>query len=212
MEVLKEFIENPDVLALFDYGSFVYGTHSEKSDRDFIMVVKDEADDFKNVDSLKEKNIDITIHRLNQFKKLIEEHEISALECLFLDSRHVHKKNVDMEFHLHKPTLRNSISAKSSNSWVKAKKKFIIQEDYNPYIGQKSAWHALRMLDFGAQIGTNDKIIRYDSCNDLLTKLLNCNSWQEIDENFRLIYNKKSSDFKLVAPKEIKPVEFKKKI
>ena len=126
------------------------------------------------------------------------------MKCLFLNNKKIKKNELDVNFSLNKNTLRHSISAKSSNSWVKAKKKFIVEEDYNPYIGQKSAWHAIRMLDFGIQLATLGKIENYSSSNKLLNKITSCKSWSEIDENFRFMYNEKSSQFKLVAPKEIK--------
>lgn len=196
----QEIINNPDVLALFDYGSVVYGTTSEKSDKDLIAVVKDEATGL----NLSKDKLDVSVYTQSQFNNLVAQHEISALECLFLASKHIHKNELDVEFILDKVALRNAISAKSSNSWVKAKKKFIVEEDFSPYIGKKSAWHAVRMLDFGTQIAKTGKIENYGSMNFLLKEILKCQSWQEIDQNFRLTYNGKSSEFKLVAPKDIK--------
>lgn len=197
-----EIINNQDVLALFDYGSVVYGTTGEQSDNDLIAVVKDNAPE---INFSKEK-LDVSIYTQTQFNDLVLQHEISALECLFLDKKHIHKNELNMEFILDKAALRNAISSKSSNSWVKAKKKFIVEEDFSPYIGKKSAWHAVRMLDFGTQIAKNGKIENYGSMNMLLKEILKCESWLEIDQNFRLTYNSKASEFRLVAPKEVKKV------
>lgn len=199
----KELINNPDILALFDYGSVVYGTLGEHSDHDLIAVIKDSA---KHIELSKEK-LDVTVYRESDFKELVLKHEISALECLFLDSKHIYKNELDIEFNLDKVILRSSVSGKSSNSWVKAKKKFIVEEDYNPYIGKKSAWHAIRMLDFATQIANEGKISNYSSMNPLLKEILNCETWNEIDQNFRLTYNTKASEFRLVAPKEINKIK-----
>ena len=194
MSNLKYLISDNNILAAFDYGSVVYGTHKENSDHDLIVVVKSKKDMINS-------QYDITQYTEQEFKSSIDSHEISALECLFLAPKHVHKNNLKIEFNLDKSILRTSISAKSSNSWVKAKKKFIVEADYNPYIGQKSAWHTLRMLDFGIQLATLGKITNYSESNLLLNSILECKSWNDIDKNFRIIYNSKSSNFKLVAPK-----------
>lgn len=194
MSNLKYLISDDNILAAFDYGSVVYGTNKEGSDHDLIVIVKNKEDMINKV-------YDITQYTEQEFKYLVDTHEISALECLFLDQKHVHKNNLQINFKLDKSLLRTSISSKSSNSWVKAKKKFIVEIDYSPYIGQKSAWHTLRMLDFGIQLATEGRIINYTESNLLLKHILECKSWDEIDKNFRSIYNSKSSKFKLVAPK-----------
>jgi hypothetical protein len=86
---------------------------------------------------------------------------------------------------------------------VKSKKKFIVEKDYSPYIGKKSAWHSIRILDFGYQIAKYGKINDYQSVNNLLKSIMKLNSWEEIDENFKTVYNETASRFKEVAPKEI---------
>lgn len=39
--------------------------------------------------------------------------------------------------------------------------------------------------------------------NDYYEPIMNCNSWEEIDQKFKKIYNKKATVFKLVAPKNL---------
>ena len=86
---------------------------------------------------------------------------------------------------------------------MKAKKKFIVEKDFNPYIGQKSAWHAIRMLEFGTQLGKNGSISDYSSMNHIYKDILACSSWEDLDKNFRTLYNQTASEFRLVAPKEV---------
>lgn len=193
--------DNDNIVAMYNYGSQVYGTINPKSDHDFIIVSKQLLKD--NEISYYNKFGDINNYSVEDFTRLIKEHEITALECIFLPKEHIWKEEIKWEFNLYLPDLRKSCSAKASNSWVKAKKKFIVEEDYNPYIGQKSAWHSLRIFDFGTQIATIGKIENYSRMNDLLPQILNCDTWEEIDEKFRKIHNNKASEFKLVAPKEI---------
>lgn len=199
---IQDYIATEDnIIALYDYGSVVYHTNTKDSDHDVILILK-EKEDIKTIDYLKQ-HLDVNVFSQEEFEKMLNEHEISALECLSLNQEYVWKETQKWEFTLHLPTLRNAISAKSSNSWVKAKKKFIVEKDFNDYVGKKSAWHAIRMLDFGIQIAQHEKITNFETMNDLLPKIMKCNSWEEIDSAFRKTYNETSSAFKLVAPKEI---------
>jgi histidyl-tRNA synthetase len=179
---------NDNIVSLYQYGSQVYGTSNPQSDMDMIMVVKD-LNGVTNQSDL--SDIDITIS------------EISVLECVFLPEDKILKNQKEWDFILDLPTLRKACSAKSSNSWVKAKKKLIVEEDYNLYVGQKSAWHAIRILQFGQQIAINSKIIDYSSANEFLHRIISCNDWEALDKNMRSVYNEESSKFKLVAPKEV---------
>lgn len=196
MSNLNYLTDNDNILAVFDYGSVVYGTNKETSDHDLIVVVK-------NNENITHSKYDITVYTEKEFKSLAEIHEISVLECLFLEKKHIHKNDLEINFKLDKNLLRTSISAKSSNSWVKSKKKFIVEVDYNPYIAKKSAWHTLRILDFGIQLAKEGRITNYTESNLLLKPILECDSWDEIDKNFKSIYNSKSSAFKILAPKQI---------
>lgn len=199
---IQEYIKIEDnIVALYDYGSIVYQTNNKDSDHDVILILKNKEDS-KTIDFLNQW-LDVNVFSEEEFKHMIKEHEISALECLFLNKENIWKENQSWHFELHLPTLRNAVSAKSSNSWVKAKKKFIVEKDFNDYIGKKSAWHAIRMLNFGTQIAKCEKIVDFKSMNDLLPQIMECHDWEEIDSKFRKTYNETSSAFKLVAPKEV---------
>ena len=99
------------------------------------------------------------------------------------------------------PKLRESISKKSSNSWVKAKKKLQpLSPDYAPKIGKKSAWHALRILAFGCQLAEHGKI-NVECMNHIYDSIMQCGEWADIDMQFRQTYNHLSTEFRKVAPK-----------
>lgn len=199
---VKNLVNTDDnVLALYMYGSRVYQTHKDNSDFDFIMVVNNKDDN--HAEKLISQQADVTVYNRHEFEQQIKEHEISVLECLFLDEKYKLKEDIKWDFTLELPQLRKSFSAKSSNSWVKAKKKLTVEADYNLYIGQKSAWHAIRILQFGQQVATQGKITNYAESNLLLPEILKCEDWTTLDNSFRNIYNGESSKFKLVAPKEI---------
>lgn len=196
-----KYLKDENIKAVYQYGSYVYGTNNEKSDKDIIVVIENNEKSKDTIEEL-QKDHDVNIYTKVDFEKMIKDHEITALECLFLKDQLIMKYH-QWDFNLDLPSLRNSVSQKSSNSWVKAKKKFIVEKDYAPYIGQKSAWHAIRMLDFATQIAQHGSIIDYSSKNDLLKEILTCNTWEEIDNNFRKLYNETASIFRQFAPKEV---------
>jgi predicted nucleotidyltransferase len=198
MNNFKQAVESDNnTICAYLYGSHVYGTNHKDSDFDFICIVKD-----KSLQSPLAKFGDVTNYTIEDFQNLINAHEISALECFFINDEFKIKEEHHFSFELNKQTLRNAISAKASNSWVKCKKKFIVEQDFNPYIGKKSAWHSLRIFDFGTQIATHGKILDYGSMNSVLSDIMQLNSWEEIDKGFRKFHNETASKFKAVAPKE----------
>lgn len=206
MKEFKEYInKNSNIISCFYYGSRVYGSHKEDSDFDFIVVVNEKEDITYN-------GCDITVYTKEEFQEKIQQHEISILECLFLPSEKIIKNEQSWNFQKDLGVLRKSISEKSSNSWVKCKKKFLVEKDYNPYVGKKSVWHSLRILDFGRQIAIHDKIIDYGSMNQYYEPIMSCNSWEEIEQNFKKFYNQKATEFKLVAPKGVENSNNKPKI
>jgi predicted nucleotidyltransferase len=189
--------QDNNTICAYVYGSHVYGTNHKDSDFDFICVVKD-----KTQDSPLAQFGDVTTYTTDEFQQLVTNHEISALECVFLKDEFKLKEEHQFTFELNKQVLRNAISAKASNSWVKCKKKFIVEQDFNPYIGKKSAWHSLRIFDFGTQIAINGKITDYGSMNSVMPDIMQLGSWAEIDAGFRKFHNETASKFKAVAPKE----------
>ncbi len=68
--------------------------------------------------------------------------------------------DLGITFKLDKTKLRVAISTIVSNSWVKGKKKLIVQGDYDLNLAIKSTFHSLRILDFGTQIAMEGKIIK----------------------------------------------------
>ena len=204
-----------NIISVYLYGSTVYGTANTKSDFDLIVVV-DRKDDVtlearaialaREYFKLSFHKFDANIYTEEEFLRGLEGMEISFLECVndvraYCDTgTSIYGKKHKMP-KIHLPTLRDSISRKASNSWVKAKKKLTIQEDYAPLIGKKSAWHAIRIINFGIQLATTGKIGDITSKSLEFFDVMSCNTWEEIDDKFRGVYNALSTEFRKVAPK-----------
>lgn len=202
-KILHELKLNKDVVInVYVYGSKVYGCHPS-GDLDLIIVVSSKYKERYN--QILSKNVDATIYREDFFKELINKHNISALECLFLPEDKILLKNKDFYFSLNLNSLRNSISQTASNSFVKTKKKLTVEKDYNTYIAKKSLFHSLRILMFGIQIAKFGFIKDYTEANYLWDKIVlnDLNDWTYYKTEYQPIYNNLRSKFRELAPKEL---------
>lgn len=193
-------IRPENILNMYLYGSRVYKCNNDQSDFDVIAVCNvGEA-----VKDVRENNLDITVYNIYEFEKQISKHEISVLECLFLPEDCIIKQDKKFDFVLSLPLLRCSISAKSSNSFVKAKKKMTVEKDLDLYVGQKSLFHCLRIIKFGTQIAKYRKIIDYTEANNYWNEMMfdSIITWELYKKRYQPIYNSLMTEFRKLAPKE----------
>lgn len=208
-------------LAIFSYGSSVY-KNKEPSDLDFI-VISDFAYKQKSI-IIKNVSVDFTFFSIEDFESLLVNHEISILECIYLNNNAMDSSllsyidpvlNTIIESNeLDFSSLRKSISRKSSNSYVKAKKKLIVEDDFDVNVSKKSLWHSFRMIYFGIQICKYKKINDYQQANILnkeieddykkIDSFKDKNEfWDYIHLKYKPRYNQLMSKFRLVAPKDL---------
>ena len=192
-------VKGDELLAIYPYGSRVYGTYNEKSDRDYILVYEgdDTAKDAQQYDS-RDKSISVHTYCETSWKEHLVNHKIFVVEC------HSIMPMVMFPFTLHLPTLRKEISAKASNSWVKCKKKIEVENDYHTAI--KSLFHSFRIPMFGIQIARHGRVVDFGQATpmweDELKELLNEKpSWTEIAEHYKSRHNALMSEFRKVAEK-----------
>src|SRR5690606_18207954 len=71
------------------FGSRVYGTATQSSDWDFVIVVQNSSDKIpSNMNGFTEihsKSITGNIYHLSRFQKRIDDNELQALMCVYLD-------------------------------------------------------------------------------------------------------------------------------
>lgn len=205
----NKYLLDSNILNIYQFGSRVYGNNTEESDYDYVFICKE----YKDYD-----DINIQVFTIESFKNSLNNHDIVALECLFLSNwykdKYLWHDHQILSFgvfkQLDKQKLRTSISTITSNSWVKGKKKLIVANDYDKYLAIKSIFHSLRILDFGIQIATENKIYNYSSMNWLYYELVELSNkyerdelWNIIDNKYRSLYNSKSTEFKRLCPKEL---------
>lgn len=130
-----------------------------------------------------------------------------AIKTQMMPTKEMFKSSIKREL-AKKPYVRVNISKKCSNSFVKAKKKLLVQKDYDPYISMKSLWHSIRIYDFASQYAKNGRIVDFDSCSELWNEIADDYASHDVDELIELIktkYKKKqnraASVFKIYYPK-----------
>lgn len=179
---------------IFPYGSRVYGTNKDDSDYDFLAVL----DNANTGEEYRKNNINIHIFNKRDFQNQLNDHKIHTLEAYYLPDN-ICKDN--FKFNLDLVKLRHELSAKASNSFVKAKKKLEVEKDY--YIGWKSLFHSLRILNFGIQIAKNGHI-NFAEANHYWFEILEAQAynWLYFKEKYQPIYNELATQFRMLAPKE----------
>lgn len=168
-DILKALKVDEEVLAIYPYGSRVYGTASETSDHDYIIVTKGaflKSGAFKqNAISSDDRKIQGVLYSRSGFIDALNNYEIGALECLFLDPSVVVLSK--WPFKLQKWDEKEMVSKiiqKASASWHIGSQQ---SKDGFKAIAKKGIFHALRILMFGVQLKENKKIVDYTEANEL---------------------------------------------
>ena len=186
------------ILGIYPFGSITYGTVTEKSDHDFVVIADMDIDYIQHESEM----IDAHIMSVHRYKKMLEDHDIMALEVYF---NPMPIKKFETEFKLNLPQLRRKISATVSNSWVKAKKKVTLENE-DTWTGYKSLFHSMRILDFGIQLAESGNIGDFQRVThlwrEILMKVGNGENFIDIMEFYKYHQNNRATYFRQLAPKE----------
>lgn len=198
---MKPEFSKDSFLALYPYGSRVYGTAQETSDWDYIGIDHD-----VKIGEMTRGNYNIKLMTPEHFQHLLDEHHIVALECYFLPTHMIEiNPPFTWNFKLSKSKLRHSFMEKVSKDWVKAKKKFTSPYDVENelYRGKKALFHSFRILSYGIQIAKFGKIIHYDEMNSYYDEIMTnpSTNWEDYEKEWKEYYNRLCSEFRKVAPK-----------
>ena len=179
------------VLNVYIFGSQIYGTASEKSDYDILIIAKTVSPETELVID----NLNIHVLTIDRFLEGLRVHNIRNIECLM--SPYILMETIHIPYEINIKGLRHSISHTCSNSYVKCQKKIQFDEYY---IGIKSLYHSLRISIFGSQIAKYGRIIDFTAANyiwlDLISKIW---TWNELDIKYKPLRNKLMSQFRLLA-------------
>ena len=176
------------------YGSHCYKTNHKLSDIDInCLTFEENIDKEFHIDNISIRLIDIDLF----IDKLWNLEDMVILESYLSNIKL--KEDIKIDFELDKAKLRRLISATSSNSWVKAKKK-INQDDY--YLGIKSTFSSLRIIMFGIQLATYNEIVDWECCNEIWLELNKKElTFEEIKLQYTQLRNQLLTEFRLLCPK-----------
>lgn len=167
--ILNELNVTEDVLNIYPYGSRVYGTATEDSDHDFIIVTKGaflKSGAFRqNAISSKDWKVQGVLYSRGGFMDAINNYEIGALECMSLDpSMIIQSKWPFKPQKWNTKELANKIIQKASASWHTADMQ---SKNDDKDIAKKGIYHALRILMFGLQLKEHQKIVDFTVGNKM---------------------------------------------
>lgn len=187
-------VDKSNIVAMYRYGSRVYGTNTPASDHDIIVVHKGKTDS----EEIRRGDLNVHIYEYWHWLSLLDDHKVFALECQFLPREFVLIENEAFKFQLVKEKIRREFAAKASNSWVKCKKKLA---DGEILIGRKSLFHSLRIINFAIQIAELGKIEKYDAENDTFYEIMAMiPEWGVLKDRFQPVYNSQSSRLRALIP------------
>lgn len=181
---------------IYVFGSRVYGTDSEASDWDVVVVGNSSVDSLE----IKHELFNIHVYTPKKFQEDLDWHMPKNLECVMAPEWAKLKQDIDFRFELRPAKLRHAISHVSSNSWVKAKKKLTVAGEYA--IGVKSLFHAIRIPMFGAQIAAYGSIGDFGCANHIWDRIKEKQwDWDGLDAEFRAEHNRALTEFRKLASK-----------
>lgn len=168
-QVLESLHIDIPILNIYQYGSRVYGCNRLDSDYDFIIVTKSlslPSGAFKqNAISNEDRTIQGVLFSRSGFIDAINNYEMNALECLFLEPKFVIKQIIDFKItKWNEKEMVKKVISKASNSFHIANMQ---AQDYQKQMAKKGIYQALRILMFGLQLKKYQKIVNYSEANYL---------------------------------------------
>ncbi len=172
-EVLNKLGIKGEVLAVFPYGSKVYGTADDKSDSDFIIVMKsatlgDGSFRLSSPITSDDRMIQGVIYSRGGFIDAVNNYDVAAMECLSLSEDQVLLNKWKFgHSNWNEKTMVKKIITKASNS------RHIADQQAKSGFGDRAKrgmFHALRILHFGLQLKEHKKVVDFGECNELYFK------------------------------------------
>eukprot|EP01080_Neovahlkampfia_damariscottae_P010842 gene10842-3462_t len=209
-DLLKMFpvLKETKLLNVYLFGSRLFGTATEKSDFDFLVVCDDYDGNFILNSKENETPVDLNIISSKKFKEKILNYSYHELITIWFPKEYVYLEKypaIDLiENQIEISQLRTTLSLQAKQVWERAKEKFKESKDFQK--GRKGIIHSLRIFEFGSQIAVNGYISNFcvleDEFNLMFGKYKDEEDWDKINSIFRKMYLHKHEEFKKNAPKK----------
>jgi predicted nucleotidyltransferase len=195
-------IETNLILAVYIYGSRIYGTNNKDSDWDYSIVVEDTVK-IPNM-TIELQKMDFNLYQKSNFIEEIKNHYMPVLENIFSPSTLKFEKiNFSEYFELDLGSLRVGVSSISSKCFHYSKILWNKELDFKK--SKKNVFHSIRYLLEGIQIAKNGKIVDFTEANEIYFHLLenNYDSFDELKKEIIPKVKKLNKVFFELAPKRI---------
>lgn len=177
-QIIKELGIEEEIVAIYPYGSQVYGTASMYSDHDYILVAKNSmlnSGAFKN-NAVSNANYTIqgTLYSRGGFQDAINKYEMPAMECLSLTPEQIILKKWPFKVQKwdDKEMIDNVIKLASASRHVADKQAKTGEFGEFKDRAKRGMYHALRILMFGEQLKEHQKIVDFTASNDLHARMM----------------------------------------
>jgi hypothetical protein len=122
--------------------------------------------------------MDITVYSKDTFEKILDEQRLHAIETWFCPKEYILFSTDYLDsitFTLDKGKLRHTLAEKQNWSWARAigklknerptPKDMALTDDERKYVALKSLFHSYRIVLFGIQLGTTNKLTDFTVAN-----------------------------------------------
>lgn len=163
------------VRACVRVGSRVYGTATQESDHDFLVVLRDPK---ARHDLLWGPGMNLVVHGAESYASALASQSIFALEAHFAPAEHQLKAAAPPFAYVRdRKKLATTARERADSDWRKAEKVF----SDDPAAARKRAGHALRVLAFAAQIARGGRISDFTVGRAFGEQLASCTDWAAVE-------------------------------
>lgn len=165
-----------DIFNIYPYGSRVYGTNTENSDYDFIIVYKSgllPSGAFKdNAKSSKDRTIQGTCYSRGGFIDAINNYQLPAWEALsstpVLNGFPFNNTKFDEK------EMTKKVITQASNSFYQSFNNWNLRHHRGELDRiKKGIWHSIRIVKFGKQIKQHRRIVNFTDANEEFEWIMN---------------------------------------
>jgi hypothetical protein len=154
-------LRDADALNIYLVGSRLWGTATDASDFDLVVVATDRAFTAMGADVLHGHSgtLDVLLLSHAAFVRRIREHDVGTLICCYLPATHVWRERAGVRPTLSRPALVGATLSSSDKSWRRARK----DAEGRGELGRaaKVLCHALRLRTLALQLARHGEVLDF---------------------------------------------------
>lgn len=181
---LEHLKECPLVYYIYQRGSYIYGTNTKESKKDYLVIIDSKYTVPKEFRKYKrglnygtvryntqEENERFFFYEIQEWFKMVLDCNLEPWECACLNKKFVYKEHVKLLMHTEPIKLRLYFQNRL-NLVLPIVEKLITQQSYDK--ARKYLWYLIKDILFINQIMEHHKIIHFDEANKAHDFLFSC--------------------------------------